>query len=752
MPTVTSTPMPEPIKIDPKDFTPAPRVVSKIDPKDFTPAKPAVDPPDPSVMDPHPVESGLKRIGRTVGRYDFSNPQNVGRVATAVAGAAPYAAAAVPEVGVPAKVGLMALGGAASPALQYLVGKATNQPVEPPTAGSTIRSAGVAAGSELAIPPLAEGFEAVVEHVLGIRGASAAVREAQAKAPQEAAELAAKQSAIRAEQVTAQKTAARTAIAEHSDAVSEAEKLASDARAKLRENRIKAAEAARPEAAEKVGESQVQGMIGKTPKQFQREAAQPYKQRAAALSQASDPYFSAASKFHTEVGQKFEPYIRPIRNSPLPPDTESNIQQTVSRIDQTLEQRGQRIESAELNKITNALRAPEAQVSTEKVFGSKLDLADPKQRKLAEQMGQLKQAESDEPPTTYGQLWGIRARTSRVLASAKNPADRAAANDIINSINDAIPGVPPELRSQYAFERKVNRSVVGNVATARTPQEVGDAVFGTKSKPLPAEIPLQTIRFTKKYAPDQMDGLRQAFADHYIGNGMTANDLGKMNPEVLRELYGDKSDSVVRLLGPEGDLKQASWGKLIAIDPKAQKMLEDGIRDSMTKQTNLAQRQAITEGEAALRELGPKYADIQQRVKVAPTPEAKLKILQQEMPDPDKMAKEALGKLGAGRMEGYFGRRLLFMGALAAMGGYGHLAKRPELVTASIMMGAALGLRGAARYALSTETGADVFMKALSMEPTPQNAATMGKILAPMTALGINQTLDQAQSQPSATP
>src|ERR1017187_8986304 len=135
-------PMPEVSKIAPADFESAPRVVSKIDSSDFE-AK-GDDPPPKSLMDPKPGTSTLKRVGQVIGRYDPSNPANMGRVAPLVAGAAPAMASMFlpPGTGVVPKIGTAFLGGLLSPYAEAATAKALGEPAEMPTLYSALKVAG----------------------------------------------------------------------------------------------------------------------------------------------------------------------------------------------------------------------------------------------------------------------------------------------------------------------------------------------------------------------------------------------------------------------------------------------------------------------------------------------------------------------------------------------------------------------------------------------------------------------------------
>jgi hypothetical protein len=71
------------------------------------------------------MASRLKRLGQTIGRYDPTNPANVGRVAPIAAGAATGAATLLaPEMSAPLEVGISAAAGAATPYTEWLASKA----------------------------------------------------------------------------------------------------------------------------------------------------------------------------------------------------------------------------------------------------------------------------------------------------------------------------------------------------------------------------------------------------------------------------------------------------------------------------------------------------------------------------------------------------------------------------------------------------------------------------------------------------
>ena len=86
-----------------------------------------------------PIGSRVKRIaqgiGKTVGQYDPSNPENVGRVGKLAAGLAPPIVAGILTEGtsVPVEVGMQALAGAASPYAEAAAGRALGDQTQMPS-------------------------------------------------------------------------------------------------------------------------------------------------------------------------------------------------------------------------------------------------------------------------------------------------------------------------------------------------------------------------------------------------------------------------------------------------------------------------------------------------------------------------------------------------------------------------------------------------------------------------------------------
>lgn len=698
-------------------------------------------------------QSAIRRIGqaaKTIGQ----------QTAVQGAGMAPLAAGAGAGAGIGGVVGGppgaliggalgAGIGGLAIPAFEYAASKIVGLERPEPTYSEAGKSAAVGAAGQMGLPIAIKAGLPILESIFSIKpGLTAATEagtaaetanvEAEKTAQESAAKLQTKQGDIRAEQVQKLKSEIVKAQTEHAGAVADAEKQITTAKEQLFVNRMRDAEQARTAAAEQIGQKQAQRTIDKTSAQLTAEEAQGTEARAAARSNAVNPVFDASARFHEEVGAKFEPYIGKIKDDPVAPNAIESIGGRLTGVERTLEERGQRIESPELRKIITQISGGVATELPEtlEVGGRSLsDIRKENPSAAARIEAQLKASKAASPENmTYGQLWGLRARANRVLSAAKNPADRWAAREVVDEINNAIPGVPAEIRQQYAYERTMAKGILGKVANAQNPQEVGQAIFGSKNAPESAEVPLTVIRFTRQYAPEQMDGLRQAFADRYLGNKMDANDLGKLNPNVLKELYGNNADSVIRILGPEGNVKQASWNQLIQTDPEAKTMLTKAIQDGMTKQSNLELQEAVANGEKALRELPPKYEYVRQAFARAKTAPQKLSVLAEKAPQPEQVdipaaMKEAFkkGVRQVPRVERYGRYYLGFRTAFALAGGEGMVAQHPGV---ALVAGLMLGGRAGVRTLLGTELGATVAMKLLDIPATKANVGSFGRGLA----------------------
>ena len=716
----------------------------------------------------------------------------------------PAAASAAALAAAPFEVLPQAAAGAGtsviSDAWNRLMDKAFGREGEPLTATNIGRSAAIGAITGAAAPALEAGAglrgarkmvgasqEEATEQAQKLATHQAEIRsdvagrqtEANAKAQAAGQKLQQRQEAIRQDIATKRQNLAQSTAADHERAVADIQEKLAKNRRDLSQAHANAIENARPEIAQRAATRQAAKMVGKTSAELQAQEAQPYEQRSSALAYTKDPYFDAALKFHQEVGQKFEPYIGKVKDNPIPADTMDSVRQEVGGIGDTIAQRGLRIQSSELNKMLGDLGGAPAAVAPN---GPSIDLGTssseflrkqgisesvgdtahaqmvlqdhgwslgdirklPKGQLTIEAQKILNQNASAAGGRTYGQLWGYRSRANRILASSKNPADRWAADQLVTKLTDVLPNVPPEVRQQYAFERGLMRDVTREVAGARTPREVGDALFNSGT----AEAPLQVIRFTKRFAPEKLGGIKEAFADWFIGKGGNPDQLAKLNPAVVRELYGKEADPILRLLGPEGSAKERSVEQLISASPETRQEFDDVWNTEMTRHENISRRQAISQGEQALRQLGSKYDSVKRALANAKTPEAKLQVLRQALPQPEQVqptkaeakvlaqrpttpheaARKTLESgIPPARMERYAQHRMAFDSLIALTSGAGVIAKHPY-VGAGI--GAGLGLRLGVRWALTTPRGAELYLRLLeSSKP-----ALIAKGLAGMAA------------------
>lgn len=716
--------VPRRMTIDPKDFAPAAKSSTParmtIDPKDFLATGTGVPSKQPELsqgMSPEQLQQQLQTVqgGAALGMPIIAAPQVAEPVlrygVPAAASAAAFAAA-------PATIPAQALAGGttsvASDLWDSLVDKMFG--IEGTSFSPRQEALSFGAGA------VGGAVGPALEMASGLQGARRMATGAAEQATKEAGDLAEKQAQVQQQVTTARRETATQAVQAHEKAVSDINQAVTKNKRLLSQQRAQVMEQARPEIAQRAAGKQIEGMIGKTPAQFRVEEAAPYGQRASALAAAKDPYFDAALRFHQEVGKKFDPYIKPIENHPLKLEVANTLRQDVAGIRSTVNQRGMRLQSADLRDVMRLLGSepsPGAYANTAVMGGTLDDIRDPNERRIVAQRLGLIVDEGKE--LTAGQIWGLRARANKVLAESRNPADRWTANQVVEKLTDILPGVPPEIRQQYAFERGLMQDVTRDVAGARTPKEVGDAVFGSGV----AEAPLQVVRFTKKYAPEKLGGLKDAFADWYIGNGANPDKVGKLNPAVVRELYGSDSDSVLRLLGPEGSAKERSVGQIIATSPESKAEFQQVWNNEFQKFETEHRAQAITDGKLALQQLGPKYAAVRRALASAKTPEAQLRILQQELPNPHDAAFQSLTKgIPPARMENYMKHRMIF-DSIGALSGVGMVARNPS---AAIPVGVAIGIRAGVRYALSTPGGAETYLRLLESK----NAGRIARGLAGM--------------------
>lgn len=143
----------------------------------------------PSAMDPHPLKSGLRRVGKAIADIDPSNPANVPTTAKfAVGTAIPLAAGAAagfalgpeasPEAAAITRTAAQGLAGALVPYAEYATGKVMGEKLVPPTVRDAFHSAAFNAG-----------VAGLGEVIGGASGTAAAVKPEMERAPKTVAQF-----------------------------------------------------------------------------------------------------------------------------------------------------------------------------------------------------------------------------------------------------------------------------------------------------------------------------------------------------------------------------------------------------------------------------------------------------------------------------------------------------------------------------------------------------------------------------------
>lgn len=553
-------------------------------------------------------------------------------------------------------------------------------------------------------------------------------------------------------------------------------------KSKLRVLRNKAIEDAREGAATQVGAQQIQQMASKTPQQFaQQEATTSGEQFAAQRAAAQAPVFSGAQAYHEEVGKAFEPYIGPHKADPIAPEGLDKLHAKLDEVQTNAEQRGHNINDSELNKITARLKE-----GTEQAPQLKGDdfakLFSGKSGTMSNAAWEKLQGGAKSNPLTVGELWGYRTRLGYILSKSTNPAVRLAAHELSDEITDLMPDIPDKVRQAYSAQRaQFPRSLMGEVAQARNPAEVGRAIFGTPASPEPAQVSLNLIRRAK--TPEAMEGLRTAFADNWLSKPHNPDDIGRFNPQVIKELYGKDADAVFKLLGHDGSFKSRSWQELIAANPAARDAMLKAEQDAMDSETGKALQSAISVGEKALRDYPSAYTMYQEAIKSVKKPEGRIaaltdalqkasqptegeanklaaqpspklvqrvqkagqptekeaETLAKQPPSEKDAAIKALGKRGLApdsRLERMALAGLAFRAYFALAGAGGAIMKHPE---AAVAIGGLLGGRGIIRLALSNPNIARVYVNMIDLAANPKNALSVGNMMGQLTAASALQ-------------
>jgi hypothetical protein len=759
MPMGISTLMPEPTKIDPTDFKPAPRsVVSKIDPKDFTPLDVAKGVGAMALGGLHADEAA------TATKKAFSSPEMALRTIPPIALQTAGAVGGGMVAGEPGA----AVGGAAASVLTDYYERFLNhmygRPNAPVSLGREATSAVIGA--------ITSEAPAGAKAISGLRGAEKIAAEAATKqtaARQEIvgdiADRAAtartnvskEQARISAEDAANKAKLSQDATAKTADATKKIQEDIAQNRDKLLHHQIKVVGKAREEVAPQIATEQIQRMAVKTPQQLARQEATAdtpafAEQRAKAMS----PVYDAARQYHQEVGAKFEPYIKDHRDEIIEGKELDDLNSNIAGIKQRAAEYGHNIDSdTELKKIFNRIdeatgATPEIDATAAK--GGKVKLSN-------EQVLAIKQAEKGKGSQgpiralTVGELWGLRSRLGARLAGSTNPGVRLAAHQGMDAITELMPNVPQAIKDQYATQKTLfPQKLMGELSRARNPGEVGQAIFGTPTTPEPAQIALNVIRRAK--TPEAQEGLRTAFADNWLSKPRNPDDINRYNPAVIKELYGKDADMVFSLLGHDGSFKSAKWNQLIAANPKAQQALIAANDSALQDEKGKALTDAIAKGEAALKDIPQAHAAYLAAIKGEKAPEGKLPKLMEALQkaqqpteaeqekllkSPQDAAVGALAKRGFApdsRLERMALAGLAFRAYFSIAGAGGAIAKHPELAVGA---GVLLGGRGLIRSALSSPKLGRAYVNMLNLPAIEKNAASMGNVLGQLTAASALQ-------------
>lgn len=700
-----------------------PREVPASDIPDHLAATPATNGPDASF---YSAKTGLPDVPQHPGNfYDKAmGPLAIGAASTLVPGSG-LAANALTGAGI----------SVANDLYSGLINAAYGKPSGLSAEGE-LKSAATGAVTGMVAPALVSAS--------GAHGAAQAARGAIDEATSTAASLVNQKADIKAEQTANIEKAGTDANATSEAAIKKVKDQVAADEGKRKTQVMSGVEGQREDIATAEAKRRTEGMLGKTPGQFVASEANPdFAQVAQARASAQAPFFDSARAMHEEVGAKFEPYLGPVRNNPVDAVGLDGLRGRIADVENWAQQNGQNINDPTLKKIfdevkgsgkdENALNAalidqgiPAGAVAKMTPEG-KLNYA-----KQAVQQGFMDKSVLPDENLTQGRLWGLRAQANKVLATSNNSAVRYAAHQFVDDVTEQLPNVPQAVRNQYSTERSLfPPALARKVAQARNPQEVGEAIFGSKSDdPTPAQVPLNIIR--RATTPEAQEGLKTAFADRYLGNNMTPDDLSKMNYNVVKALYGPDAKSVYALLGADGKVKSAPWEAILQHSPEAQKAFSDAWTQSIQSDQAQATQKAIIQGKQLLAEF-PASAErsrIQAQLDAAVLPADKLKILETQIPDPRDAGVQAVMKLQPARIERITAMRASMIGLGFSLGGYRYLQNSPVGQVLLGSAGALIGGRAALRYALTKPGIAGAFVDVLSNPATVRNAATLGRFLA----------------------
>ena len=481
-------------------------------------------------------------------------------------------------------------------------------------------------------------------------------------------------------------------------------------------------------------------MLNKTPAAAAAERAAPEEVLAPKVAEAKRTYFDSLDEIRKARQAPYEKAMEPIKDKPVA--DMAGLQKVVGDIRGT---QGLNIRSTELksafDRIENSSGSGFTDAERKGLAKSMTNEQIAKMEAKAELTG------GSNEPLTYGELWRLRNDAWRTIKSSTDPEERAAAHQFTDEVDKVFEKEAPVAQAdkdRYAlYKSGFTPKLTRDIAKARTPGEVGNAIFSQ-----PESVTLQVIDQAKK-SPAALERLQGSFADAVREKSVPAdNVVARTNPAVLRGLYGDAAKPLIKLGGPEMNVKAASWARMIQSSPEGRAAFKQTMSEVMDKEGMKEAQTALREGTQAVGIL-PKeqQAAVNAAVAKAGTIQQKLAILQKALPDPKSAAVEAL-KQGPGynHWQRWALHHAAFMSLGALGGASGYASGNKELEYAGLGM---FLLPVATQTLLSRPMLAKPFVEALDLPPTRFGLKKMATATARMVA---TQAVAQAGDALTDTP
>lgn len=504
-------------------------------------------------------------------------------------------------------------------------------------------------------------------------------------------------------------------------------------------------EAGRQPAAQQQSERIMDRMLNKSPGQAAAERAEPEDVVAPRVAQAKRTYFDALKDVRTQRQAPYEKALEPVTNKPVTTEEVQGLQKVVGDIRATP---GLNIRSTELKKAFDRIEEPSGGFTAAERGTLAKSMTNDQIAKL-EAKAEMSGGSSE--PLTYGEIWRLRNDANRIISTSTDPEEHTAAHQFSDRVDDIIDKVAPVAQSdkdRYAlYKSGFSPSLTRNIAKARTPGEVGKAIFTQ-----PETVTTQVIDSVKK-SPAALERLQGSFADYVREEGLPADKVVKQtNPTVMRKLYGDASEPLIKLAGPDMNVKAASWARMIQSSPEGRQAFNKTIADTMEGEGMKEAQAALREGTQAVGIL-PKEQQVAVNAAVAKakTIPQKLAILEKALPDPKEAAVKELQKgPGYNHWQRWALHHGAFMALGAAAGGSGFMSGNKPLEVAGLSM---FMLPYATQTLLKNPTLARGFVNMLDMAPSrfslTKAGTTVGRILATQAiAQAGDAVVDAGTAQP----